>query len=264
MKDEEQNITQSVFKYVGLSILGLVLLFVIFGSFYTIPAGYRGVVLTWGNPTMIPVTEGLHFKIPIAQSIIKIDTKTQKYEADLTAASKDLQDVNTKVAINYHLVPENVPNLYKTIGIDYSNKVIYPAEQDANKAVTSQYNAEQLITQREEVRDKMETLLKSKLQDRGIIIESINIVNFKFSDSFTQAIEQKVTAEQNALTAENNLKAMQYNAQAMELQKQVIEIKKLDIQQKWIEKWNGILPTQLIANGGTVDMLLSLPTIGNK
>jgi regulator of protease activity HflC (stomatin/prohibitin superfamily) len=92
----------------GYSFLALVLLIIFFGAWYTIPAGHKGIVLTFNKPSEVAKGEGLHFKIPIIQSVIKMDTRTTKYEADLTAASKDLQDVSTKIAINYHLSPDSV------------------------------------------------------------------------------------------------------------------------------------------------------------
>jgi regulator of protease activity HflC (stomatin/prohibitin superfamily) len=121
--------------FVVLGFIGLILLIAAFGSFYIINAGERGILLTFGNPDLVPKSEGLYFKIPLVQKIVKMDIQTQKYEAELTAASKDLQDVNTKIAINYRLVSENVPVLYRDIGITYADKIIYPMEQEANKAI---------------------------------------------------------------------------------------------------------------------------------
>ena len=108
-------------------------------------------------------TEGLHFMIPIVNGVTIMDVKTQKYEADLSAASKDLQTVKTKIAINYHLAPDTVPVLYKTIGTGYRESVIYPLEQEANKAATAQFTAEELITKRESVREMMKINLQEKL-----------------------------------------------------------------------------------------------------
>ena len=100
-RDEEDNKEiRLIRKIIIYSAIALVCVIFLFGGFYTITAGYRGVILTFGKPTMEAMTEGLHTKIPLMQKIIKMDVKTQKYEADLTASSKDLQDVNTKIAIN--------------------------------------------------------------------------------------------------------------------------------------------------------------------
>jgi regulator of protease activity HflC (stomatin/prohibitin superfamily) len=184
-----------------------------------------------------------------------MDVKTQKYEADLSAASKDLQTVSTKIAINYRLVPESVPVIYKTIGTNYRESVIYPLEQEANKAATAQFTAEELITKREQVREMMKINLQEKLTSRGIIIEEVSIVNFDFSKSFNEAIEAKVTAEQNALAAKNKLEQVKYEAEQRITQAtaeaEAIKIQSQAIQQNGgteyvqlqaIKQWNGVMP----------------------
>ena len=207
---DEEMMKRTIFKSVGFTILAIIILIVLFGSFYIIQAGQRGVLLTFGNADLTPKAEGLHFKFPLIQKLVKMDIQTQKYEAELTAASRDLQDVKAKIAINYHIIPDQVPVIYRDIGLSYAEKIIYPLEQEANKATTALFTAEELVTKREEVKEKMQTLLAERLRERGIVVEGISIINFAFSDSFTQAIENKVTAEQNALAAKNKLEQIKY------------------------------------------------------
>jgi regulator of protease activity HflC (stomatin/prohibitin superfamily) len=250
--------TRDIARMITTGILCLIGAIIFFSSFYIVSAGERGVLSTFGNPSMDAKSEGLHFKIPIVQGITIMDVKTQKYEADLSAASKDLQMVNTKIAINYHLAPDTVPRLYKEIGVDYRDRVIYPLEQETNKAATAQFTAEELITRREEVREIMKQTLLEKLSSRGIIVEEISIVNFDFSASFNEAIERKVTAEQNALAAKNKLEQIKFEAEqrvvaataeaeALRLQKEqvspeLIQLRQLEVQKLAIDKWNGIMP----------------------
>lgn len=236
-------------------ILGIVvLLVVVFGCFYTVHAGQRGILLTWGNPDMQAKTEGLHFKIPIAQSVVLMDIRTQKYEAKAGAASKDLQTVATEVTINYKISDTSVVDIYKNIGVDYQDKIIQPAVQEVVKAATAQYTAEELITKRPEVKDIIDQELKEKLMTNNIIVQDILITNFDFSASFNQAIESKVTAEQNALAAKNKLEQVKYEAEQKIIEAQgkanatMIEGSSIRvfpevIQLRAIEKWNGILPT---------------------
>lgn len=243
-------------KYFKKFIFAIIILIIIFKSFYIISAGERGVLLTFGKPDLSAKIEGLHFKIPIVQKVYIMDVKTQKYEADLTAASADLQDVNTKIAINYRITPERVPEIYREIGLDYANKIIYPFEQEINKAVTARYTAVELVTKRDQVRQEMKSSLTEKLQPRGIIVEEVSIVNFEFSPAFTQAIEAKVTAEQNALAAKNKLEQVKYEAQqrieqaqgeaeAIKIQASAIQVQggKDYVQLQAIAKWDGRLPT---------------------
>lgn len=254
-------------KLVIVGLLISLFLIVIFGAFYTISAGERGVILTFGKPTMEAVTEGLHMKIPLVQKVIKMEVRTLKYEASLTASSKDLQDVSTGIAINYHIVPEQVPEIYRDLGINYAEKIIYPYEQETNKGITAQYTAEELITKREAVREKMKIDLADKLRVRGIIIEEVSIVNFAFSPSFTQAIENKVTMEQNALASKNQLEQVKYEAQqrieeakgkaeAITIESQALRANPDILQLRAIEKWDGKMPQVT----GTAVPFINIPT----
>jgi len=234
-----------------------------FSTVYIIPAGYRGVLLTFGKPDMDAKMEGIHAKIPFVQKIVKMDGRTQKYEADLTAASRDLQDVKTKIAINYRINANSAPIIYQEIGTDYADKVIFPLEQETNKATTAQFTAEELITKREQVREKMKSLLIEKLAPRGIVVEEISIINFEFSPSFTTAIEQKVTQEQLALAAKNKLEQSKYEAEQRIAQAkgeaEAIKIQVEAIKQQGgkdyvalqaISRWNGQMP--VIMGGGVI------------
>ena len=99
-------------KIIKYSAIAIICLIIIFGSLYTIKAGYRGVLLTFGKPTMNVMEEGLHFKIPVVQSVKKMEVRKQKIEVAADSASKDLQDVMTTIALNFHLSASQVPKLY--------------------------------------------------------------------------------------------------------------------------------------------------------
>lgn len=263
MIDKELSEEEKMWRYVKIISACLSIFLLLVTSIYIINVGQRGVLLTFGKPSMDAKGEGIHMKFPWPiQTIVKLDVKTLKYEADLTAASKDLQDVSTKIAINYRIVPEMAPQIIQTIGVNYAEVVIYPLEQETNKGVTAQYTAEELVTRREEVREKMKSSLIEKLQSRGIVVEEVSIVNFAFSPSFTQAIEAKVSAEQNALAAKNKLEQVKYEAEqritqsqaeatAIKIQAEAITAQggKEYVQLQAISKWNGQLP-QMTGVGG--------------
>ena len=258
--------------YIITIIFGLILLF---SSFYTINAGERGVLLTFGKPNQISMGEGLHFKIPIAQTIKKMDVKTTKLEEGSDSASKDLQDVQTTIALNYHLSPEQVPKLYQEIGVAYQDRIIRPAIQETVKAISARFTAEELITKRAEVRNLMQNQLKERLAKSYIMVDDMNIVNFQFSEEFDAAIEKKVTAEQNALKAQRDLERIKIEkeqkitqaeaeAESLRLQKQeitpdLIRLREIEAQIKAIEKWNGVMSTTYVAGGSST--LLNLNPI---
>lgn len=200
-------------KVLVWALVGVVVLTAVLGSFFTVGAGERGVVLTWGRAEAVAEDPGLGFKWPIAQKVVKISVQTQKYETAATAASKDLQDVSTTVAVNYFIEPSAVVELYKNSSLAFSMRIIEPAVQEAVKASTAQFTAEELITKRPAVKERITATLRERLGPVGLVVEDVSIVNFAFSAQFNQAIEAKVTAEQNALTEQNRLKMVEFQAQ---------------------------------------------------
>lgn len=263
-------------RIIVYSVLLLFAIIIFFSSFYVVSAGHRAILLTFGNPDMTPKQEGLHFKFPFIQSVAIMDIRTQKYEVTkASASSRDLQIVTTDITLNYFISPESTPEIYKTIGVDYQNKIIVPAVQEVMKSSTAEYTAEELITKRPEVKDKIDTRLKDRLQEWNILVQSVAITNFDFSEEFNKAIELKVTAEQNALASKNKLEQVKYeaeqtiakaqaDAEALRLKKQEITpelvqlsqieflTKSLEINSKAIDKWNGVLPS---VTGGAIPFL---------
>lgn len=252
-------------KWIAI-IGGLIFLFVILNPVTIVGAGQRGVVLQFGKVVRI-VDEGLSFRTPFVESVVKMDVKTQKHEAKANSASKDLQTINATVAVNYSLNPSFVGDIYKTIGKNFESTVIDPAIQESIKAATAQFTAEELVTKRATVRDNMETHIRERLGNRGIVIEAVNIVNFDFSESFDKSIEAKVVAEQDALASKNKLERIKYEAEqqivSAKAQAETIRIQAEAINSQGgadyvalqaIQKWNGVLPVQMIP-GSTVPFI---------
>lgn len=249
------------FKRLIISVgIGLLVIAFIFSAFYIVNAGERAVLVTLGNPSDALISEGIHFKMPMFQSAIIFDIKTQKDEVEASSASKDLQTVNTKIAVNYHLESSSAPRIYREVGRDYVNRILSPAIQESTKASTALYTAEELITKREQVREAIKQLLKEKMAPRGIVIEDVLITNFDFSESFNAAIEAKVTAEQNALAAKNKLEQVKYEAEqaieaargraeALQIEGDALRSNPQITTLRAVEKWNGIMPN--VVGGAT-------------
>jgi regulator of protease activity HflC (stomatin/prohibitin superfamily) len=256
----------------GVVILAVVLflLFVVgLSSTATVETGHLGVVTTFGAATDRVLQPGLNFKRPFMDGVEEFDIRTQKEEADAEAASKDLQSVNAKLAVNYRLDPLKVQEVFKTIGKQYKDIIVNPQVQEAFKQVTAQYTAEELITKREEVKGKARTVLSDRLKRFNVIVDDLTIVNFDFaSQEFKNAIEQKQVAAQNVLRTQQELQQAKVEAEkrvveakaradsllleadaaakAQQLQQQ--SLSELYIQNKAVEKWDGKLPQ---VNGGT-------------
>jgi prohibitin 2 len=178
----------------------------------SVPAGYTGVLLNWGQP-IGTLDAGFHWISPIGQEIKLVNVQIQKVEAQESAASSDLQEVTTSVTVNYQIDKTYAKEVYTNLREQYESTVILPAMQDGLKAVTAKFQAGELVTRREETKNDFQTLLQEKLQQYHIIIVSISITNFKFSDQFQAAIDLKVTTEQNALAAQNQLAVVTFQAQ---------------------------------------------------
>ena len=155
----------------GGIIFGIVLIIasMIFGSFTTIPAGHRGVVIRFSAVTGTVLDEGLQTKLPFLDSVVKMSVQTQKYEASATSASQDLQDVNTTIALNWHLDPGLADEVYRTLGLDFIERLASPAIQETVKQVTARYIAEDLILKREAVKAEITENLSNRLLERALL-----------------------------------------------------------------------------------------------
>lgn len=188
-------------------------LIAVVNSFVIVPAGSRGVLLNWGQVIGI-LGEGLHFKIPFAQSVEIIDVRVQKAERlKESAGTKDLQEVTVDIALNYQLNPDIVDIIYKNLGRGFQVSVIEPNMDESLKAVTAKFTAEELIIERDVVKAKLKDELQGRLTQFSITVLSVSFTDFKFSEQFTKSIEDKVTAYQKALEAQNNLARVSYEQQ---------------------------------------------------
>lgn len=210
MNEEAQaKMIATIIKWVVGIILALI---IIFGTIFTVGAGQVGVVTRFGAVNRV-ANPGIGFKIPIVEDVTLMDTRTQKDQVNVGAASQDLQSVSATIAVNYHLEGDKAVIVYQNIGPDYQDKVIAPAIQNIFKGVTAQFTAEQLITKRELVRIQAEEALTKQLAVYNVRVDNFNIVDFNFSAEFNNAIEQKQVAQQQVETAKQLLAKAQVDAQ---------------------------------------------------
>lgn len=245
-------------KFYGWGVVVIVIIILLMMSVGTVSAGSVGVETRFGK-VIGEKGPGVYVIMPFLESVTAMDTQIQKDQSDATAASNDLQEVTATVAVNYHINAGDVDTLYQNIGTNYADRIIAPAIQESVKSVVANYTAEELITKRETVRGDILKLLTTKLTSVGIQVDSLNIVNFAFSNQFNTAIEAKVTAQQNALTAENQVAQAQAQASSTiisaEAQAKAIEIQAEAINSQGgadyvelqaVAKWNGVLPAQFV------------------
>ena len=257
MVDIKNSMKKGPLKILVMAFAILIILN-LFKPWVQVGAGERGIVLNFGAVQDKVLNEGIHFRMPVMQEIVLMDIKIHKVVTDAASASSDLQDVALSVALNYHILPEKANVVYQTIGVHFKERMIDPAIQEVMKAVSARYTAEELITKRPAVSAEMQESLTTRLLLSNISVDAFSIVSFSFSKIFTDAIEAKQTAEQNALKAKRDLDRIRVEAdqtiaaataeaEALRLQKMnispdLIELRKIEANLKAIEKWNGILP----------------------
>ena len=251
-------------KIAAVVITVIVIIVVMFQSVVIVEAGHRGVVLYLGAVENRVLPEGVHFIIPFAEQVIPMEVRTQKFQAEASAASNDLQEVQTVIALNYMIDPKEANRVYQLLGVNYADRVISPTIQEAVKASVAKFNAEELVTKRETAKGVIAQTIRNTLTSNNIIVENVFITDFKFSESFASQIEQKVVAFQKFLTEENNLKAVRVIAnqnvvqaeaaaraniakasgesQAIELITGQLRSSPEYLQWQAINKWNGQLP----------------------
>jgi len=241
-----------------VGVIALLFIFLIANPFLSIPAGHRGVVLNWGAVQKEVLPEGLAFRWPVYQKVVRADVRILVTQPDCDAVTKDQQVNHTKVAVNYHIIPSEASWVYQNVGIDYKDKLVYPKIQEIVKAITARYTALELISKREQIRNEMKDHLKEALQPYKIIVDDFSVVNFKWDADFQKAIEAKQVAEQLAMKAQRDLERIKIEAEqkitqakaeaeSLRLQKEnvtpnLIRLRQIEASIKAIEKWNGQLP----------------------
>ncbi len=254
---------------IPLGIIVLLILFLAANPFLTIPAGHRGVVLNWGAAQKEVLPEGLAFRWPIYQQVLRADVRILVTQPDCDAVTKDQQVNHTKVAVNYHVIPSEASWVYQNVGSDYKEKLVFPKIQEIVKAITARYTALELISKREQIRNEMKDHLKEALHPYKLVVDDFSVVNFKWDLEFQKAIEAKQVAEQLAMKAQRDLERIKIEAEqkitqakaeaeSLRLQKEnvtphLIKLRQIEASIKAIEKWNGQLPR--FSGGGAIPFI---------
>lgn len=242
--------TKKYIKIGGWVFLGICILSIILSSFSTVGAGEVGIITRFGEVNRV-AEPGLTFKIPFIESITKMETRVQKKEAKTDAATRDLQEVNGAIAVNYTLNNENALKIYEELGTNYADTVIMPILHESFKQGVTGYTAEQLMANRTEVKTAIQEMLTQRLETYSITVVDVNLTDLNFSAEFNAAIEQKAVMQQEAerakqelekvkIESEARIEAARAEAEAQRLQQETLT--KEVIQKMWVEKWDGKLP----------------------
>ena len=233
--------------------------------FAIVNAGERGVVLRFGKVQDTIFDEGIHFITPIVTTVKTLSVRVQKNDVDAEVFSKDLQDVDMDVAINWHIDPQTVNQIFQRVGDEEQIvfRIITPAVSEVVKAATAKKTAEEIIAKRTELKQEIDTELKDRLISYGVIVDDVSLVNVAFSTEFAKAIEAKQIAEQEAKRAEFEALKAEKQAQAdVNRAKGQAEAQRLQrltltpelLQKQAIEKWDGKFP-QVMGGSGALPFI---------
>ena len=198
--------------------------FLIFSScFVFIPTGYTGIITTFGKVHDTTLDAGISFKAPYDR-IIKMDNREQRFSFELSAFSSDIQEVDVKGSVNLNIDKKTAMNLYREVGVNYIDILVNPRVQENIKEVFSQYTAERLIAERNNVSEKATINLRESLANYGVNILAVTIEDIDFTDAFTNAVEAKQVATQEKQRAQTEQERQTMEAeQAAKRQKIVAE-----------------------------------------
>jgi len=251
---QEENLVNWTKRIILGVVALLVLIIVSCGSPYTVNSGTKSLVFTWGKITSTS-NEGLHFKFPIAQSVTNVSVQTQKATVVVHGGTKDKQDIQLEIQLNFHPSESKLKEIYIRSGLDFQDKIILPRLLKIAKSVSAKYSAEEALTKRDLLQSDIEERLAKDLLEYDIISEGLALTDVQFKKEYNDAIEATQIAQQAVLTSENNLKRdsiearrkiVTAQADSMVIVKQLNAIKQVGgenyLQKIAIEKWNGELP----------------------
>ena len=260
---EMANKIRSIIKKIVFFVGAIIVLNLALGSWYTVSPGEVAIKTRMGK-LVGNYSEGLHFKIPMFESVSTFSIQIERTDIKTEAFSKDLQTMTADLAVNHRIQSNTIESVYRNLGPNYVNNIVNPAIQEILKAITAKYSAEAIIGNRMEVVAELNALAKEKMLEKEIIITDIAIVDLAFQGEFMKAVESKQIAEQRSKEAEKLVaKAKQEadqmiqtargQAEALRLQREqitpmMLESKRLDIQREALQKWQGGVPQYMGGN----------------
>ena len=250
-------------KFLGSATAVIVVLFILFLIVFQpmtiVGVGERGVKVTLGQTSPVALEEGVHFVTPFISTVKKMNVKTVKSNIATMAQSKDIQQARIVYVVNYNLQPENAPKMWRTVGRDYVSVVVMPTVEGIVKDTIGKWNAQDIVANREKVASEVLFKLNEKLGPKYINVSDFQITEIQYSQAFEQAIESKVTAEQEALKAKNKtvqvqeearqkIIASEAEAKSMAIRAQALTQNKNLVEYEAVQKWDGKLPQYMMGN----------------
>jgi prohibitin 2 len=259
--------TQTVAKLIGVAILIFVLVIAASTSTYVVEPGFRGVEVTLGKVSPVFKPQGFGYKTPFITTIVPVPIRQQTREVQASCYSSDLQQVNMDLQVLYRVPEASVVQIYQGYAGDPFDSLIAPRVQEALKEVTALESAEQIVKNREEIKDK--ALASARIKVGSIlVVDDVVIQNIDLSKELETAIEAKMVQEQEAAKAKFTQQKAQIeadtvvikakgDAESIRIRGEALKLTPAFIDLQIVEKWDGRAPLYVGgANGGGVNMLL--------
>ncbi|KAF8912869.1 band 7 family-domain-containing protein [Gymnopilus junonius] len=168
-------------------------------SLYDVPGGYRAVMFDRFSGVKDKSTgEGTHLLVPWLQRAILYDCRIKPRNISTTTGSKDMQMVTITLRVLSRPDLEHLPKIYQTLGLDYDERVLPSIGNEVLKSIVAQFDAAELITQREVVSARIRADLLQRAEEFHLRLEDVSITHLTFGKEFTQAVEAKQIAQQDA------------------------------------------------------------------
>ncbi len=237
----------------------LVVLIAFFNPIAIVGVGERGVKVTLGKVSPTSYTEGIHFVTPFISHIKTMNVKTQKNYVETSVYTKDIQNAQITYVLNYNLQPENAHKMYREVGTGYLETVVTPVVEGTIKDVIGKWNAQDLVANREIATREILVKLQQHLTPKYVNVTDFQMTAIEYSNVFEKAIENKVTAEQEALRAKNKTVQIQEEAKqkvisaeaeakSMAIRAHALTQNKALVEYEAVQKWDGKLPEYLMGN----------------
>lgn len=248
------------FLGIPLAIVFLIIcVIVLINPFVMVGPGERGIQIRLGEVQSKSYQEGLHLIVPFIDKFRTMDVKTQKNTLNTQVYTKDIQQARITYVINYNIQPDNVNKLFQNVGLDYESKILTPVVEGTIKDIIGKWNAQDLIANREKATGDILFKLQTQLKDNYINVTDFQMTDINYSKVFEQAIESKVTAEQEALKAKNKtvqiqeeakqkVIAAEAEARSMAIRAQALSQNKSLVQYEAVQKWDGKMPQYMLGN----------------
>ena len=261
-------------KAKAMTVSGIIFVILVlvmsFSGMTQVDTGHRGIKVSFGKVVDGPLPEGLYFYNPFLYEIVQLDTRTQIMAGATMAYTKDVQQTNLTYVLNYGLNPDSTVEIFKTVGRDWSQKLVTPVVEANIKEVIGLFEAVDLIANREKAKQAILEQIKTEVNAKGVLITNVELSNIDYSDEFEQAVEAKVTAIQRAAEAKNKTVQVQEEAnqkviaakaeaESMAIRSQALAQNRGLVEYEAVQKWNGILPVYMM--GDTVPFLNLSPRV---